>query len=42
MTIIPVLGKFRQGDHEFEASLGYAVEPCVKENKTIKVKQEDS
>jgi hypothetical protein len=34
MSIIPVLRKLRQEDHEFQASLSYRARPSLKTNKT--------
>jgi hypothetical protein len=33
MPVIPALRKMKQEDHEFEASLGYMVSFCLKQNK---------
>jgi hypothetical protein len=35
VTILPALGKVRQEDHEFKASLGYTERPCLN-RETIK------
>jgi hypothetical protein len=37
LTLITALGKLKQEDHEFDASLGYIVRPCLK-NKNKKTK----
>jgi hypothetical protein len=33
MSLIPVLGRLRQENGKFKASLGYTVRPCLKNNK---------
>jgi hypothetical protein len=34
MPIFPALGRLRQKDHEFKASLGYIARPSQRQNKT--------
>jgi hypothetical protein len=36
MPIISVLGRLRQEDQKFQASLGYKERPCLKKNKNKK------
>jgi hypothetical protein len=36
MAIIPALGRLRQEDHEFKASLGCLVRPCLKKSNQKK------
>jgi hypothetical protein len=38
-TVIPALGKLRQEDYEFEASLVYIVKLCLKKKKRKKKKK---
>jgi hypothetical protein len=39
MPIIPALGRWRQEDHEFQASLGYIVKLCLKKFSSYNKKQ---
>jgi hypothetical protein len=39
-AVIPAHGRLRQENHEFEASLGYTVTPCLDKNKTNKKLQQ--
>jgi hypothetical protein len=33
MSVIPALGRLRQGAHKFKTNLGYIVRPCLKKKK---------
>jgi hypothetical protein len=35
IPVIPALRRLRQKDHNFKASLGQTVKPCLKNNKTM-------
>jgi hypothetical protein len=35
MSIIPVLRRLRQKDHQIKANLGYIMRPCLKKKKKI-------
>jgi hypothetical protein len=37
--MIPAVGRQRQEDHQFEASLGYIVRPCLKKQRAGDVAQ---
>jgi hypothetical protein len=39
MPVISTLGRKRQEDHKFKASLGYVVEPCLKKPNQTKPSQ---
>jgi hypothetical protein len=36
MLVISALGRLKQEDHEFEASVGYVVKPCLKQEQQKK------
>jgi hypothetical protein len=35
MSIIPVLRRLRQKDHQIKANLGYIMRPCLKKKKIV-------
>jgi hypothetical protein len=39
--VIPAVGRLRQEDHKFKASLGYVMRLCLKNKQANKLKQLD-